>query len=137
MQLTRFDRWLREKFLYETHIYTISPATTVPPGVRVQDLPEEPGKRFRHLYIARKSKAADALIATLREGSQMFTTRIVDRKAWYIPYVAPERRSVTWWLISTVVFTILVGLVIRVCVGLWNDPEIRQNLLESIDIFKG
>jgi len=27
--------------------------------------------------------------------------------------------------------------VIRVGVGLWNDPEIRKNLLESIDIFKG
>ncbi len=26
MQLTRFDRWLREKFVYETHIQTLRPA---------------------------------------------------------------------------------------------------------------
>ena len=36
----------------------------------------------------------------------MYTTKIVDREAWYIPFIAPKEKSVTWWLFSVVLMTI-------------------------------
>ena len=59
MQLTRFDRWLREKFVYETHIQTLRPPETVPAGMRVVELPDVPGKRYKHLFVTGSSKVAD------------------------------------------------------------------------------
>ena len=84
MQLTRFDRWLREKYVYETHIQTLRPPKSLPDGIRTVEIPDVPGKRYKHLFVAGSSKLADELIAQLRENSQMYTTQIVDRDAWFV-----------------------------------------------------
>jgi hypothetical protein len=137
MQLTRFDRWLREKFVYELHIQTLRPPESIPRGIRAFDLPEAPGKRYKHLFIACSSKAADELIRVLKENNQMYTAQIVDREAWYVPFIAPKERSVTWWVISAgVIVTFLCCLVIYVK-GLADDPEFRKNFLEAVEIMKG
>jgi hypothetical protein len=112
MQLTRFDRWLREKFVYELHIQTLRPPEYVPEGIRAIELPEAPGKRYKHLFIAASSKAADELIRQLKENNQMYTAQVVDREAWYVPFIAPKEKSVTWWLFSTAVITVSVFFVL-------------------------
>ena len=137
MQLTRFDRWLREKFVYETHIQTLRPPESIPAGIRAIDLPDAPGKRFKHLFIARNSKAADALIHVLRENNQMYQTQIVDRDAWYIPFIAPKERSVTWWAISLVVMSTAAFFVLIYVKGLVQDPEFRANFMEALELLKG
>lgn len=136
MQLTRFDRWLRETFVYETHIRTLRPAESVPKGIKAIDMPESPMNRYRHLYIARKSTDADALIKTLRDNTQMFTTEIIERKTWYTPIVAPEGKSVTWRLLST-----LVTATIVITAGLWvrnliNDPKFRAAVDNAIELIQ-
>jgi hypothetical protein len=137
MQLTKFDRWLREKFVYELHIQTLRPAESIPKGVRAVDLPEAPGRRYKHLYIASSSKAADELIHQLKENSQMYNTQVVDRDAWYVPFIAPKEKSVSWWLISVVIISTFVFFVLLYIKGLVEDPEFRKNFMEAIDIMKG
>ena len=137
MQLTRFDRWLREKFVYETHIQTLRPPETVPAGVRVIDLPEVPGKRYKHLFVAGSSKLADELINQLKESGQMYTTQIVDRDTWFVPFIAPKDKSVTWWLMSVVVISISVFFVLLYIKGLVADPEFRKNFAEALKLLKG
>ena len=122
MQLTRFDRWLREKFVYETHIQTLRLPEYIPAGIRTVELPDSPGKRFKHLFIARSSKAADELIQTLRENSQMYSTQIVDRD---------------WWLISVIVIAVSAFFVLLYLKGLVQDPEFRKNFTEALEILKG
>ncbi len=137
MQLTRLDRWLREKFVHETHVYTLRLPEEIPAGVLVEELPNIPGRKFKHRFIARKAATVEALIAALKENNQMFTTRIVDRQAWYVPIVAPKDKSVTWWLIWLVV-TAGAGLCFsRLGRMLWANDEFRQNLFEAFDILKG
>jgi len=137
MQLTRFDRWLREKFVYETHILTLRAPDQIPAGVTAQDLPDTPGKRFKHLFIARTNQQVDEMVAVLKEHNMMFTTQIVDRKAWYVPYIAPDSKSVTWWLVST--FTIIIASVsaLYYVKTLLDKPDIRKYLIESLEILKG
>lgn len=136
MQLTQFDRWLRAKFVHETHVQTLRPVEARLKGVRHIELPETPGRRYCHLYIARSSKAADELIACLRENGQMYQTTIMDRKAWYVPIVAPKDKSVTWKLFSLVFFTVLGFLILIFVKSLVEDPEFRKNFLEAIDILR-
>ncbi len=136
MQLTRFDRWLREKFVYETHIQTLRPPETVPAGIRVVDVPDVPGKRYKHLFVASSSKLADELITHLKENSQMYTTQVVDREAWYVPFIAPKDKSVTWWLFSVAVITTCVFFGLLYLKGLVEDPEFRQNFMEALQLLK-
>lgn len=136
MQLTRFDRWLREKLVYETHIHTLRPVETIPAGVRVEELPDVPGKRYKHLFVAESSKAAEALIQQLKENSQMYTTQIVDRDAWYVPFVAPKDKSVTWWLFSVVVITTVVFFVLLYVKSLVQDPEFREHFMDALKLLR-
>ncbi|RYD21590.1 MAG: hypothetical protein EOP88_10820 [Verrucomicrobiaceae bacterium] len=136
MQLTRFDRWLREKFVYETHIQTLRPPETVPAGIREVDVPDVPGKRYKHLFVASSSRLADELISNLKENSQMYTTQVVDRDVWYVPFIAPKDKSVTWWLFSVVVITTCVFFGLLYVKGLAEDPEFRQNFMEALQLLK-
>jgi hypothetical protein len=136
MQLTRFDRWLREKFVYETHIHTLRPPEALPDGIRTVEIPDVPGKRYKHLYVASSSKLADELIAHLRENSQMYTTQIVDRDAWFVPFIAPKDKSVTWWLFSVAIISVSSFFVLIYLKSLVEDPEFRKNFMEAVKLFK-
>jgi hypothetical protein len=136
MQLTSFDRWLREKYVYETHIHTLRPPEAIPRGIRVIDLPDVPGKRYKHLYVAGSSKVADELISELKANSQMYTTQIVDKKAWYVPLIAPKGISVTWWIISCVSIIIAIFCGLIYLKGLTEDPEFRKNFMDAVKLFK-
>jgi hypothetical protein len=134
MQLTRLDRWLREKFVYQTQIHTLRPPNSLPAGVKYLKTPDVPGKRYKYLYVANRTKAADQLIAYLKESGQMYTTQVVDRKRWYVPFIAPKTKSVTWWIISTIV-TIVTICVIIVCIDkLASDPEFRRNFMDAFKL---
>lgn len=137
MQLTRFDRWLREKFVYELHIQTLRPPASIPDGIRAIDLPEAPGRRYKHLYIANSSKAADELIHQLKENSQMYNTQVVDRDAWYVPFIAPKDKSVTWWLFSLAVISTCAFFALLYVKSLVENPEFRKNFMDAIDVIKG
>lgn len=137
MQLTRFDRWLREKFVYEMHIQTLRYPEEIPFGIEAVELPDSPGKRYKHLFIAKNSKAADELILILKENSQMYATQIVDRDAWFVPFIAPKEKSVTWWIISVILISISVFFVLLYLKGLIQNPEFRQEFSEALEILKG
>jgi hypothetical protein len=137
MQLTRFDRWLRKKFVYELHIHTLRPPESIPRGIRSVNLPEAPGRRYKHLLIATSSKAADTLIHQLKENSQMYTTQVVDRDAWYVPLVAPKNKSVSWWLFSAIVLSTFAFFALLYLKGLVEDPDFRKNFMEALQLLKG
>lgn len=137
MQLTRFDRWLREKFVYETHIHTLRPPPSMPAGVRAVATPEVSGQRYKHFFIARKSKAADAFIRLLQANSQMYTTRIVDRDVWFRPLLAPKNKSVSWWLVSLVVTAVSSYFFLLYLNSLIQSPEFQQNFRDALKIIKG
>lgn len=137
MQLTRLDRWLLEEFVHETHIYTLSPPSSIPAGVRELPKPDSPGTRFQHHFIARRSKPAEALVAVLKQNGQMFSTQILDRRAWYVPWIAPRGKSVTWRLVGIVTLC-LSGAGLTSCLRyLWSNPELRENILDAIKTLKG
>jgi len=137
MQLTRFDRWLREHFVYETHIKTLRAPETVPKGIRARQLPDIPGVRFKHLFIARNTKLADTFIASLRDANLMFFTSVVDRKAWFVPWIAPKNKSFTWIVAWIMLACIATFYAVQWLVGMLSQPAVRKVLSEALETLKG
>ncbi len=138
MQLTKLDRWLREKFAYETHIQTLRmPEDDIPRRIRVIDLPDEPGRRYKHKFICDSTQDVDALIEILKENSQMYATQIIEKDSFFVRLVAPKEKSVTWTVISMIVITTAVFFAFLYLKKLFSDPELRQNLIDALDILKG
>jgi hypothetical protein len=137
MQLTRFDRWLREKFVYEIHIQTLRAPEAIPRSIRIIELPDTPGRRYKYLLTTTNSKAADKLIQTFKENNQMYATQIVDRNAWYVPFIAPKDKSLTWWLVSVALFATGAFFVLLYIKGLAQDEEFRKDFMEALEVLKG
>jgi hypothetical protein len=137
MQLTRFDRWLLEEFVHETHIYTLSAPASVPPGIKELPKPDAPGTRFQHHFVAKKSQPAEALIGILKDNGQMFSTQVIDRRAWYVPIIAPHGKSITWraiWIIVTIVSLLSLSAYLKQFLA---NPELRQNVIDAIKTLRG
>lgn len=137
MQLTRFDHWLRKKFVYETHIYTLRELSEPPPGVAGYKLPEKQGQRFHYKYVTRSEARANEIIHRLNAESMMFNTRIVDRDVWYARFLAPAGKSPTWWLVSFFAVTGSLFSLVRYAMHLWEKPGVKENVLEALEILKG
>ena len=137
MQLTQFDRWIREKFIYRTHIYTMRlPEVEVPSQVLIEELEESPSRRYRYRLIVNARRDLESLVSSLRAGNQMFATRIVETNPWYKPIIAPKGKSfffrIFWWLIiMTIALTaLLLGYVILTNEGL------KGEVMDSIQLLK-
>ena len=137
MQLTRLDRWLRERYVYETHIYTLRMPDHIPVGTIAEELPEAPGRRFRHRFILRSESAVNELVAHLRDANQMFTTRVVDREEWYVPFIAPQGKSVTWWFVWFAISLVGAYGLLQLARMAWANPNLQKNLGEALEILKG
>jgi len=137
MQLTRFDHWLRETFIYETQVFTLRPPSKLPRGVKERKRYKAPrGSRYNHLYIPKSEQANRQLLALLNQQNQLFTTQIVERKTWYASILAPLGKSFTWRVISAILIAIGLTSAFLYVQGLWDNPEFRKNLLESVEILK-
>ena len=137
MQLTQFDRWLREKFIYRTHIYTMRlPESGVPSQVMVEELEDTPTRRYRYRLVVNAKRDVEALLAALRDGNQMFTTRVVEANPWYKPIIAPKGKSfffrIFWW---SVVMALVTAAVI-VVYGILSNEELKSELMEALDLFR-
>jgi|LakMenE01Jun11ns_1017448.scaffolds.fasta_scaffold9953548_6 hypothetical protein len=137
MQLTSFDRWLRVKFVQETHILTLRPLEHTPKGIKRIDLPKSPARRFNHLYKSSKPKAIDKFLTMLKDDNQMFSTTVVDKDTWLAQFVAPEGKSPTWYLVSVFCSMAALALVVSWVRDKIKDPEFMENLRGALDIIKG
>jgi len=136
MQLTRFDRWLRERFVHETHIRTLRAPEVIPKGVHAEQLPEVPGKRFRFLFVIRGSREADQFIASLREANLMFATTVVDRQGRFARWLTAPNRSVSWLIAWLIVGGISAFFGITFLYRLFTNPEVQTMLRDSLETLR-
>ena len=136
MQLTKLDRWLRERYIYRTHIYTMRlPETGIPSSVMVEELEDSPTRKFRFRMVANADHDVTAVLNALREGNQMFATRIVETYPWYRSIIAPEGKSfffrVVWIMMALMGVAVVVFLALRVLA----DETLMEQILEAFQLF--
>ncbi len=137
MQLTRFDRWLRRRFVYETHVQTLRMPEEVPPKIRMIELPEVPGKRFRYLFIIRDDRIAESFVRQLKAENLMCSTSVVDREGWHVKWVAPEDRSVFWTIAWLIVGSIAGFFAVRYIYSLVTNPEVMEMFRDAFKTLRG
>ncbi|NNC88143.1 MAG: hypothetical protein HKN82_06745 [Akkermansiaceae bacterium] len=136
MQLTKLDRWIRERFIYRTHIYTMRlPDIGVPAGVRIEELEESPTRRYRFRLVANADRDVESLLESLRDANQMFATRIVESNPWYKAIIAPEGKSfcfrVFWWGLT------VLGVMSLITAGgvVLADEARRGQIIDALNLF--
>lgn len=133
--LTPVDHWLRERFIYKTHIYTMRLPEKLPRGIRVCELPASPTRRYRYRLISTTNQKTDKLVKILNEGGLMFSTQVVERKGPLKEIIAPKGKSVllsVFWLLS------MVGLTLgslKLFDKLKSDEVFVANFKDAISIF--
>lgn len=137
MQLTRFDRWVREKFIYRTHIYIMRmPEAALPAGVLVEELEVSPTKRYRYRLIANAESDAKSVIDTLKQANQMFATRIEEANPWYKKIIAPEGKSFFFRLVWLGLAGCMVFSLITATIIVLSNEELRGQIVDAFILLK-
>lgn len=137
MQLTRLDRWLKERFIYETHIFTLRlPEGDMPNGVTVAELEQNKRGDYRHRIRIKNNKAADDVIALLKQNHIMHAIHVVEGKNWYNSRIAPKGKSFTYmWIFR---FFSFIGICIAGfgAMKLLQNVELRSTIMDTINELK-
>ena len=123
MQLTKLDRWLKERFIYETHIFTLRlPDEGLPKGVTVRPMEENKGGDYNHRLIIQDNELAEYVVEMLKQNQVMHATHVMESKNWYNRYSAPkDHGSFTFKLIFRFFSLVLV------CIGGWGIYQLSLN----------
>ena len=138
MQLTPIDRWLRERFIYQTHVYTVRlPESGLSGQVTIEELEESPSRRYRYRLVVNAKRDLESLLTALRSGNQMFATRIVETDPWYRPIIAPKGKSfffrTFWWTVTAGFIALALSLTYRIN----SDEELKAEIVQSLSTLLG
>ena len=138
MQLTKLDRWLKERFIYETHILTLRlPEDGMPAGVIVEELEQNKRGDYRHRIMIKDNKIADDVMALLKQNKIMYAIHVVEGKNWYNHRIAPEGKSFTFvWIFR---FFGLIGICSAAfgALKLWENEDLRNTIMDTLNELKG
>jgi len=137
MQLTKFDRWLKESFIYETHIFTLRlPDFKLPRGVSVSELDQNTAGDYRFRLLIKNNKIADKTLTLLKENSLMCATHIVEGKHWYNRRIDPEGKSFTYqWILRCMTGVAILSAMIGIYILLQN-PELISTVKDTLNELK-
>jgi len=122
MQLTKLDRWLKERFIYETHIFVLRlPDEKVPKGVKIEEVTSKKAGDYTNKLMIKDKDLAKYVIQMLKDHRLMYATHIVEGKHWYNKRLAPDGKSFTLMWVNR--FLLLIGL----CSAAWGINKLRQN----------
>ena len=113
MQQTRLDRWLKEKFVMETHVLSLSAPPWIPPGTKLESLEVGIKNRFRYKMVIRKRSDLEKALQSLSDANQTFVTRIESRKVWCRSlFDDPLGRSFTFRVLGLVFLAAIVATLV-------------------------
>ena len=137
MQLTKLDRWLKERFIYETHIFTLRlPERELPSGVRVEDIEQNKGGDYRHRIVIKDNGIAQNMMQLLKEDHIMHAVHVVEGKNWYNQRIAPEGKSFTYMWILRFISIILISAGAYGVFKLAQNEELRNTIMDTIEELK-
>jgi hypothetical protein len=137
MQLTKLDRWLKERFIYETHILTLRlPERELPSGVEIEDIEQNKGGDYRHRIMIKDNEIAQNMMQLLKEDHIMHAVHVVEGKNWYNQRIAPEGKSFTYMWILRFISIILISAGAYGVFKLAQNEELRNTIMDTIEELK-
>ncbi len=137
MQLTKLDRWLKERFIYETHIFTLRlPEREAAQWCEIEDVEQNKGGDYRHRIMIKDNEIAQNVMKLLKEDHIMHATHVVEGKNWYNQRIAPEGKSFTYrWILRFISIIIAVAGAYGVF-KLSQNEELRSTIMDTIEELK-
>ncbi|MBK1830359.1 hypothetical protein JIN77_06460 [Verrucomicrobiaceae bacterium R5-34] len=137
MQLTKFDRWLKESFIYETHIFILRrPEFKLPSGVKISELDQGASGDYRFRLRIKNNKKADQTLALLKEHQLMCATHVVEGRHWYNKRIAPEGKSFTYqWILRGITSVLILCAAYGVYV-LFQNPQLISTIQDTLNELK-
>ena len=132
--LTGLDHWLRDKFLYQTHIYTMSLPPKLPAGVRKRKLPESATSTHRYCLISNSSKTTKKLVNRLDEAGMLYMSKVTERKTFLRPIICPRGGSLTLMLLQLAILGGIAFGLYRGGVILFQNEKMVENLKGAFGI---
>lgn len=111
------------------------PEGALPNDVLIEELEESPTRRYRFRFVANAAADVEAVLKALKEGNQMFATRIVEENPWYKSIIAPQGKSFFFRLVWTGVALMGVFIALTVVTIVLANAELRQELIDSLKLF--
>lgn len=137
MQQTKLDQWLKERFIYETHILTLRlPDEPLPKGVEVQPTDQTSKGAYQHKLIVKSNEQAEEVIVLLKENHFMHSVLVVEGKHWYNRRIAPEGESFTYRWILRGLGLILVLSACWVIYLLMENADLIKSIKETMKHFE-
>lgn len=134
MQLTKLDRWLKERYIYETHIFTLRlPQEGLPSGVVLEELDSQKSGDYKHKLIIQDNDLADDVLILLKNNKLMFATYVVEGKHWYNKRIAPDGQSFTYQWIFRIITVIVLCVVAWGIILLLRQPALIATIRDTID----
>ncbi len=132
MQLTKLDRWLKERFIYETHVFTMRlPEQALPRGVRIKNIDSQKARDYQYKLVIKNNKLADEVVAILKQNKLIYSTHIVEGNHWYNQRIAPKGKSFTYQWILRFLALILFGIAGWGLFQILDNPEVRATLKDA------
>jgi hypothetical protein len=132
MQQTRLDRWLKEKFVLETHVLTLSEPPHVPAGVKLEPQELTMSNRFKFRMVVRDRRELERTLQALVDANQTFTTKVLQRKTVLRRvFDDPHGASFTWRMVGYA-----FGLGIGVLMFLYIPWGQAHRLLEAFEFLR-
>lgn len=137
MQLTKLDRWLKERFIYETHILTLRlPEGELVAGIEVEDVAQNKGGDYRHRMIIKDNDLAENMVKQLKDDHIMHAVHVVEGNNWYNNRIAPEGKSFTYMWIFRFIAMIMACAGAYGFVKLWENEDLRATIMGAIEDLK-
>ena len=138
MQLTKFDRWLKESFIYETHIFTLRlPDDQFPRGVKVKPIDQQKSGDYKYRLVVKSAKVADRLLEQLKSNHIMYATRVIEGRHIYNGFLAPDGKSFTFQWIFRVLGLFCLLSFVWFLLQLGENREFMSLLNDTLQDLKG
>lgn len=129
--MTRFDRWLREKLIYQTHIYCNRLPEDVPRDVRVEKTEDSSERKYRYRLIPKNETVVNKLMEIFRSMDEFVSPQIVEIHPWYRGLLIPKT---PWLQGKTIFFHLPVRILIWTVILLLFAPIFALIVVLLIDM---
>ena len=136
MQLTLLDRWLKERFIYETQIFTLRIPDELPSGAEVDEVEQKKSGNYRHRITVKDNKIADQVLVCLKENQIMHATHVVEGNYWYNKHISPKGKSFTYMWILRFFTMSFISLAVYGVVLLIQNKELMATIMDTINELK-
>ena len=135
MQATKLDHWLKQTFVYETHVFCLRlPDQKFSSAVKVEKLNVKKLGDFKYKLTIKNNEKAQETIDLLKVEHIMYTTRVVNGNNPLNKLIMPAGgKSFTYQLLGRIFILISICSAFFWLYGFFQNEKVRELLKSGLE----